>query len=154
MRVIVLALSAVLIAPASASALIQVDKGIAGARLNNTKHEVRAALGKPRKVVHGSNDFGDFTEFRYRGKIRVTFQSGNHVTGVSTEGIGDRTRRGVGVHSTEQKVRNKVSGITCETFFNNVRSCHTGDYSAGSRVTDFLIESGRVSRVTVAFVID
>src|SRR3954453_15453991 len=114
MRIVVLALSALLIAPASASALIQVDKGIAGARLNNTKHEVRTALGKPKKVVHGMNDFGAFTEFRYKGRIRVTFQSGNKVTGVSTEGLGDRTRKGVGVRSTEQKVQDKVAGITCE----------------------------------------
>src|SRR4051794_39983387 len=101
MRILMLVVAALLIAPASASAIVQVDKGIAGARLNNKKSEVKTALGKPKKVIHGSNDFGDFTEFRYKGKIRVTFQSGNKVTGVSTEGLGDRTRKGVGVGSSE-----------------------------------------------------
>jgi hypothetical protein len=100
------------------------------------------------------NDFGPFTEYRYRGKIRIVFQGGKRVTSVSTEGPGDRTRRGVGVGSTEQRVQNRVAGITCETFGGTFRSCHTGDYSAGSRVTDFQIDDGRVTRVVVGIVID
>ena len=155
MRVSVLALSALilLLAPASASAIIQVDRGMAGARIDNTKAEVRAALGKPRRVITGTNPFGEFTEYRYRGQIRVLFQGGKRVSSVSTTGPGDRTRRGVGVGSTEQRVQNRVAGVTCESF-GGFRSCHTGDFSAGSRVTDFQIEDGRVSRVVVGIVID
>src|SRR4051812_6942465 len=62
-----------LLLPATADAMIQIDKGIAGARLGNTKAQVRAALGAPAKVTTGTNDFGPFTEFRYRGGLRVTF---------------------------------------------------------------------------------
>jgi len=153
MRVTVLALSLLLLAPASASAIIQVDKGMAGARIDNTKAEVRAALGNPRRVMQGMNDFGEFTEYRYRGQIRVIFQGRKRVSSVSTTGLGDRTRRGVGVGSTEARVRSRVAGITCESF-GSFRTCHTGDFSAGSRVTDFQIEDGRVSRVVVGIVID
>ncbi len=140
--------------PAGASALIQVDRGIAGARLNNTQAEVRAALGKPGRVVNGRNDFGPFRVFRYRGGISVSFQGRRKVTAVTIKGLGDRTARGVGVGSTEQAVKKRVRGITCETFFGTTRSCHTGDFRAGTRVTDFRIKRGKVRRVTVGFVID
>ena len=138
--------------PPAAGALIQIDRGIAGARLGNTKSEVRTALGQPRRVRHGMNDFGAFTTYSYPGKIKVFFQSGNKVTSVSTTGRSDRTSRGAGVGSTEARV-DRIKGVKCETFF-GTRSCHTGTFAAGTRVTDFLIRNGRVRRVTVGFVID
>jgi hypothetical protein len=142
-----------LVAPSSASALIQIDRGIAGARLGNTKAQVRAALGQPRRVVNGRNDFGPFTEFRYAGGIVVTFQSGNTVTGVRTTGLGDRTARGVGVRSTERAVRRRVPGVSCLGSA-TLRICQTGAGRPGQRVTAFFVRNGRVVRVTVAFVID
>lgn len=157
MRSLSLALTVVVVGlalPSSASALIQIDRGIAGARLNNTPAEVPAALGKPGRVVRGRNDFGPFTVFRYRGAISVAFQGRRNVTSVTIKGLGDRTARGVGVGSTEQGVERRVRGITCETFFGTTRSCHTGNYRAGTRVTDFRIKGGKVTRVTVGFVID
>lgn len=147
-------LVAALAFPAGAGALIQIDRGIAGARLNNTQAEVRAALGKPGRIVNGRNDFGPFRVFRYKGGLSVTFQGKRNVTSVTTKGLGDRTIRGVGVGSTEQQVENRVRGITCETFPGGFRSCHTGDFGAGTRVTDFAIRNGKVRRVTVGFVID
>ena len=107
---------ATLLAPASAQAIIQLDRGIAGARLGNTKAEVKTALGQPNRVRNGMNDFGPFTVFVYAGGIRVFFQSGNTVTSVTTRGLGDRTRRGVGVRSTESAVEQRVPGVDCETF--------------------------------------
>jgi len=151
-RLIFTALLCILVLPATADAMIQVDQGIAGVRLDNTRAQVRAALGKPAKVMTGTNEFGKFTEYRYRGGIRVTFQGGRRVTGVSTSGLGDRTARGVGVRSREAAVRNKVAGITCESVGGRV--CHTGQFEAGERVTAFLIRNGRVTRVDVGFVID
>jgi hypothetical protein len=145
--------AAVLVFPAEAGALIQIDQGIAGARLNNTQKQVRAALGKPRRIINGINDFGPFTTFRYRGGITVNFQGRKRVSSVSTSGLGDRTARGVGVGSTEQAVKQKVPGVTCETIV-GTRSCHTNEFVAGRRVTDFLIRKGRVRRVNVGFVID
>ncbi len=150
---VVLALLAPLVAAAPASAIIQVDKGIAGARLDNTKAEVRAALGRPAAVRNGTNDFGPFTTYRYRGGIRVNFQGRTQVTSVSTGGRGDRTARGVGVGSRESTVRRRVRGVRCETVA-GIRSCHTHEFRAGQTVTDFLIKRGKVTRVTVGRVLD
>jgi hypothetical protein len=146
--------AAVLLAlPAQAGAFVQIDRGIAGARIGNTQAQVKTALGNPRLTKTGSNDFGDYTLFYYEGGLRVTFQGNTKVTSVTTSGLGDRTSKGVGVGSTENTVKTKVPGVTCESF-GSTRSCHTGDFSAGSRVTDFLIKSGKVTRVTVGIVID
>jgi hypothetical protein len=142
-----------LVIPASADAMIQIDRGIAGVRIGNSRAEVRAALGTPSRVRTGTNDFGTFTEYRFRGGIRVLFQGGTAVTSVSTTGLGDRTSRGVGVRSTERTVRRKVAGVTCETS-GGFRSCHTGSFLPGKRVTDFSIKHKRVTRVTVGVVID
>jgi hypothetical protein len=139
-----------LVAPVTASALIQVDRGIAGARLGNTKAQVRAALGQPRRVVTGNNIFGPFTVFRYAGGVRVTFQSGNRVTAAATTGLGDRTARGVGVGSTRRAVRRRVPGVRCEA----VGICQTGTGEPGDRITAFFISRGRVFRVSVGIVID
>jgi hypothetical protein len=146
-------LAAALAAPAAAPALIQVDRGISGVRLTNSQAEVRAALGKPRRVIRDRNIFGPTLTFVYRGGITVFFQGRRNVTAVFTTGRGDRTRRGVGVGSTEQAVRNRVPGVTCDSV-SGVRSCHTNEFLPGQRVTDFRIRNGRVNRVAVSFVID
>jgi hypothetical protein len=148
-----LALLAPLAVPAGASALIQVDKGIAGARLGNSRAEVRAALGTPASRHSGTNDFGPFLQFRYRGGITVLFQGRTEVTSVSTTGHGDRTARNVGVGSSQAAVRARVAGVRCETVA-GIRSCHTGRFRAGEIVTDFLIRGGKVTRVTVGRVFD
>jgi hypothetical protein len=142
-----------LLAPSSAGAIIQLDRGIAGARLGNTKAEVKTALGQPNRIRNGMNDFGPFTVFIYRGGIRVTFQSGNAVTAATTVGLGDRTRRGVGVRSTQAAVENRVPGVTCEAF-GQTTLCTRGELEPGEIVNTFFIRNGRVFRVTVGRVID
>jgi hypothetical protein len=143
--------SSLLLAP-PAGAVIQLDRAISGARINNTKGEVRAALGKPRKVIQRDSLFGPTTTYRYRGGLRVLFLN-NRVTLASTTGLGDRTNRGVGVGSTEEKVRNRVPGVTCETF-EGTRICSRGAEQPGERGTFFFIRQGRVTRVDVALLID
>src|SRR5829696_3067239 len=106
-------LAAALALPAAAPALIQVDRGISGVRLTNSQADVRAALGKPRRIIRDSNIFGPTLTFRYRGGITVFFQGRRNVTAVFTTGRGDRTVRGVGVGSSEQAVRNRVPGVRC-----------------------------------------
>jgi hypothetical protein len=147
-------LAATLLAPAPAGAVIQLDRGIAGARIGNTKAEVRAALGNPSRVRNGTNEFGPFTVFRYRGGgITVTFQGRTRVTAVTTTGLGDRTNRGVGVRSTEDAVEQRVPGVSCETF-SGTRICQRGEGLPGERITAFFLRNGRVTRVTVGRVID
>jgi hypothetical protein len=145
--------AAMLVAAPAAGAMVQVDRGIAGARLGNTQAQVRAALGKPAGVSRGSNDFGRFVVFRYAGGLRVTFQGRTNVTGVSTTGLGDRTSRGIGVGSTEAEVAAKVPGVRCEVVGGD-RLCHTGSFNAGQRMTVFLLDAGKVRRVDVAIVVD
>src|SRR3954447_22544481 len=135
-----------------AGAMIQVDRGIAGARIGATRAAVRAALGKPTKVTSGSNDFGGFVRYTYAGGLRVFFQGKTRVTSVFTSGRGDRTASGVGVGSSEAKA-DAVAGVKCETIA-GVRSCHTGSFTPGKRVTEFRIVSGKVASVTVGVVID
>ncbi|HEX5980440.1 MAG TPA: hypothetical protein VFY52_05055 [Thermoleophilaceae bacterium] len=151
--VLALTAGATLSTPASAGAVIQLDRGIAGARIGNTKAEVRTALGQPARVRNGTNDFGPFTVFVYNGGIRVSFQSGNAVTAVSTKGLGDRTARGVGVRSTRAAVEQRVPGVECDTFMGTT-ICQRGEGLPGERVTAFFIRGGRVVRVTVGIVID
>jgi hypothetical protein len=144
---------ALMLAPAEAGAIIQLDRGIAGARIGNSKAQVRTALGQPNRVRNGTNDFGPFTVFSYTGGIRVTFQSGNDVTAVSTKGLGDRTARGIGVRSTRTAVEQRVPGVDCSTFMGTT-ICQRGEGLPGERVTAFFIRNGRVVRVTVGIVID
>src|SRR5688572_8627237 len=149
---LLLTAAAVLLLVPSAEAMIQLDRGIAGARLGNSKAEVRAALGKPRRVVKRDTDFGQTTTFLYRGGLRVNFLGGE-VTLAGTTGRGDRTRRGIGVGSTEQAVKAKVPGVACATF-EGTRLCRRGAEQPGERGTIFFLENGRVTRVDVAVLID
>jgi len=151
--VAILTVLASLLVPASASAIIQLERGIAGARLNNTKAQVKTALGQPKQVRNGTNEFGNFTEFIYVGRIRVFFQSGNRVTSVETRGLSDRTARGVGVGSTLAAVQNRVQGVNCEPIPGG-RLCQRGLAEPGQRISAFFVRNGKVNRVVVGFVID
>ncbi|TML60224.1 MAG: hypothetical protein E6G22_11435 [Actinobacteria bacterium] len=146
------ALAAFLVCVATASAAIVPQRGIAGVRLEMTRAQVRAVLGMPATVVHGSNDFGSFTAYRYRG-LRVTFQGNRTVTAIFTTRAGERTAAGVGVGSTEGQVRAKVTGVRCRTE-SGFRHCFVGRFLPGKRVTDFRIKRGHVTSVQVAFVLD
>src|SRR5215213_7611048 len=82
-------------------------------------------------VIQRVGEFGPTTEYRYRGGIRVLFLDGR-VTLAGTTGLGDRTNRGVGVGSSEQKVKNRVPGVACETF-ESTRICSRGAEQPGER---------------------
>jgi len=136
-----------------AMALIQVDRGIGGARLGASPAQVRTALGKPTKTTTGRNDFGPWLRLTFAGGIGVFFQGRKEVTSVQTTGLGDRTAKGVGIGSTQDDVVKNVPRVKCETVETSL-TCHTRDLLPGQRVTDFRIENGKVVRVTVAIVID
>ena len=143
-----------LVAPVGAGAVIQIDQGIGGVRIGNSGAEVRAALGRPDHVRRGRNAFGRFARYEYTAeRMRVTFQGGRRVSLVSTAGVGDRAMSGVGVGSTEREVGAGIPGVKCETIA-GARSCHTNEFRAGQRVTDFIIRGGKVARVNVGIVID
>jgi hypothetical protein len=149
--------AAALLVPSQAAAIIQLERGISGVRLGDTKAEVREDLGKPRRIFNRSGELGRFTQFRYRGRITVTFFAGNTVTSVATAGPGDRTARGVGVGSTRRQVRNRVPDVRCLNVPGPgpaLAFCDRGQRRAGGPITAFHIRNGRVFLVTVGFVID
>ena len=150
MRVRAIAAAAVasLVVAAPAAAVLVPQQGMAGIRLGMTQAKVRAKLGKPAAVKHGSNDFGTYTELRYPG-LRVTFQGNATVTAIRTGGRRERTPRGIGVGSTVAAVRARVAGVRCEP-----GHCRVGKLLPGRRVTDFFIRNGRVSSIVVGFVLD
>src|SRR6201991_3573539 len=139
------------LAPA-AEAVIQIDRGISGARIGNTRAQVKTALGTPKSTSSGMNDFGPFVRYTYDGGLQVYFQGKTKVTSVVMTGQGDKTPTGVGVGSTQAQA-DAVPGVKCETIAGST-SCHTGTCTAGKRITDFIISGGKVTRVTVGIVVD
>jgi hypothetical protein len=113
---------------------------------------VHAKLGKPVRVVHGKNDFGPYTELRYRGYV-VEFQGNSGATAVVTTFARERTPAGIGVGSTWSQVRAQIPHVRCEGTA-TLGDCHVGQLLPGKRVTDFFFKLGKVDRVTVGIVID
>ena len=97
----------------TASALIVPQRSIAGIELDMTRPEVRAKKGDPRRVEHGTNDFGPYTTFRY-GRLWVVFQGNAGATAVSTRRTGQRTAEGIGVGSSEAELR-ATYPVRCRT---------------------------------------
>jgi len=151
--VLAVALALALALPAAGGATIVPQQGMAGIRLGLTQARVKSVLGEPLRVVHGSNDFGPYTVFRYPYRVRVSFQGDERVTSIRTTGTHERTKRGIGVGSTEADVQANVAGVRCETI-GTFRECYVGSYEPGARVTAFDVEAGLVASVTVGFVID
>jgi hypothetical protein len=138
----------------SAAAKLVPQTGMAGVALGQSRLHVRAVLGPPSRVIHGTNEFGAYTEFRYGARaLRLVFQANAGLTSISTSARRERTRTGVGVGSTEAQVKAGVPGVRCEGS-GTARHCYLGRFLAGRRVTDFRLGSGRVTRVVVGFVID
>ena len=143
----------------TAAALIVPQRSIAGVELNMTRPEVKARKGQPDRIVHGTNDFGAFTEFTYRndaGKLKVTFQGNAGATAVFTNRPTQHTAERIHVGSTETQLRDAYPGLRCRTELSNFRHCFTGRFRPGRRVTDYRIglSTSRVKSVLVGFVID
>jgi hypothetical protein len=143
----------------AASALIVPQRSIAGIELNMTRAEVKDKKGDPDRIIHGTNDFGPYTQFIYRnaaGKLIATFQSGPNATAVRTNRETQKTAEGVHVGSPESALHDAYPRLHCRTESSDFRHCWTGRMRPGHRVTDYWISmaSGNVTLITVAFVID
>ena len=143
----------------AASALIVPQHSIAGIELNMTRPEVRDKKGEPDRVIHGTNDFGKYTQFIYKnsqGKLIASFQGNAGATAVRTNRKTQKTAEGVHVGSPESALHDAYPNLHCRTESSDFRHCWTGRMRPGHRVTDYWIgiASGNVKLITVAFVID
>ena len=132
----------------AARATIVPQRSIAGVSLGMTQAKVRAKLGTPVKVNKGRNDFGPYTELVY-ARVKVSFQGRANVTAVETRSPKERTAGGARVGLTKAQLRARLPALKCET-----GHCFLGAFLPGRRVTDFTLRNGRVTRVTVGFVLD
>jgi hypothetical protein len=148
---LLLIVAAATVVPAAAAVIVP-QHSIAGVRLGMTEKKVRALLGKPLAVKVSQNDFGTFRQLVY-AQVSVGFQSGPKVTGMTTTSPKERTAAGVGVGSTVAQLRAALRGETCRKEF-GVFHCWLGAFDPGKVVTDFFVRGGRVSRVTLGYVID
>jgi hypothetical protein len=136
-----------------AAATIVPQHSIAGVKLGMTEKRVRALKGKPLAVRKSRNDFGTFRELVY-ARVRVGFQSGSKVTAVSTTSPKERTARGLGIGSSVEQIKAALKGVRCKKEF-GIDHCWLGaDWKPGAVVTDLMLKHGRVSRVTIGYVID
>lgn len=154
-RTVLLAVACVAVALAaagSAPAAIVPQQGIGGVRLGMSKQAVRATLGGPTKVRRGSSEIGTYTTFVYAA-LEVTFFAGAKATSIATRSAAERTAGGVGVGSSAADVVARVAGAKCVRD-GTYRHCYVGTWLPGKRVSDFTIRNGRVSRITIGYVID
>ena len=101
-----------------ASALIVPQHSIAGVELNMTRPEVKDKKGDPDRIVHGTNDFGPYTQFTYKkavGKLMVTFQGNAGATAVWTNRETQKTAEGVHVGSPESALHDAYPRLHCRT---------------------------------------
>jgi hypothetical protein len=150
---------AALVWAGTASALIVPQTSIAGIALQMTRPEVKAKKGQPDRIIHGTNDFGAYTQFIYKnlqGKLIATFQGNAGATAVRTNRKTQKTAEGVHVGSPESALHAAYPNLRCRTESPDFRHCWTGRMRPGHRVTDYWIDvpSGNVELITVAFVID
>ena len=143
----------------AASALIVPQRSIAGIELNMTRPEVKDKKGQPDRIIHGTNDFGPYTQFIYKneaGKLVASFQGNAGATAVRTNRKTQKTAEGVHVGSPESALHDAYPRLHCRTETSDFRHCWTGRMRPGRRVTDYWIgiDSGNVTKITVAFVID
>jgi len=143
---------ALLVFSASAEAVIVPQHSIAGVRLGMTEVQVRAKLGVPIRVRHGSNLFGSWRQLVY-GRVDVSFQSGKKATSLTTKSKLERTPSGVGVGSTLTQLRAGLKGEICKKEF-GVHHCWIGSWEPGRVISDFRLVRGRVSVVGIGYVFD
>ena len=141
-----------LVLPASAGAAIIPQRGIAGANLDMTQAQVRAKLGKPSKVAHPKSPiFGRYTTWFYGATSVDMFSTQDRkVFNISTTSKTQKTSTGVGIGSKAAAVKKGVKHSNCDS-----KHCWVGNFQGGSKVTDFQLSSaGRVTRVTIGYVLD
>ena len=152
-RSVLIAAFAVAAAAGPAWGAIVPNRSIAGVALGMSQAKVRGLLGPPQRIIRRPSEITvTDTEFRYP-RLIVVFADGGGASFVQTTRTRERTRRGIGVGSTEAAVVGGVGDVACATEAGR-RSCHTRDFLPGVALTRFDIRSGVVWRVSVGIVVD
>jgi hypothetical protein len=137
----------------AAGALIVPKHSIAGASLLDTRAEIKAQLGQPLRIIHGTNEFGSFTRFHYH-RLNVLFLSSSGAISIDTTRRRERTDRGIGVTSTIGELKDAYPSVDCQRVGFHSRLCVLGTQHVGRRVTVFRIHDGIITRIEVEFVVD
>lgn len=118
----------------TAEARVVLDRGMAGARVGMTDAAARKALGTPTSTRRVKNRNGARELRRYYKLSRVKTVARRAGSGpyrveqIVTRGKQQRTRKGVGVGSTERTLRREHPGISCTTYQSTngrARDCFT-----------------------------
>jgi hypothetical protein len=150
--VVLLATAVGILAAVSSPARIEPGRGIAGVKLDMSAKSVREALGPPGSRYERDTPWGRAFVYRYpRLRLRVTFAAANNrVVRITTRSASEKTRRGLGVGSSEKRVRRVLRRERCDR---PVRPsyCFTGGSSSAHTV--YYFGRRRVSAVTVVLTI-
>ena len=72
---------------------------------------------------------------------------------METRSANERTSVGIGVGSTRAQVKARVPAVRCLKEF-GYDHCYVGAWKPGRVITDFALAGGKVTRVTIGYVID
>lgn len=145
-------------AASTAEARIELDRGMAGARVGTTDAAARKALGSPTSTRRVTNRNGARELRRYFKASRVKTVARRAGSGpyrveqIVTRGKQQRTRKGVGVGSGERTLRRKHSGISCTTYQSTngrARDCFTRGRNAAQTAFSISLKTRKVTSVRI-----
>jgi hypothetical protein len=155
MRKLILAgvVASLLVAAPVASANIVVGKSIAGVSLGMTEQQVITTLGPAKKTTNSTDEITGqpVTELAYNTAV-VDISNGSVIL-IATRSKKEKTANGVGVGTTEKKLKQKIKGVKCAG--KKVRICVKGSGKSGTVVTAFSIsKSKKVTFIVIGLVLD
>lgn len=112
-----------------------------------TESQVRAKLGRPNRKSGSGRSV--FRTLYYARREMLVYLARGKVDAVATTSRRQRTRAGVGVGSTESRLRRTQRNLRCGRVGRR-RECQLGRPGRARVITTFTIRRGRVSQVAIA----
>ncbi len=136
--------AALLAAAAPADGAFRINRSMEGVALGMTDEQVRAKLGRPDGRTLGP----DFVTWRYRRPaLEVTLKP--DVITLFTRSRQIRGAHGIGVGTTERRLRQVVKRVRCRNFAGQ-RLCVVGTFATGRKSTVFAMRGRRVTDITIS----
>lgn len=135
---------------APAPIVVKPQVSIAGVRLGDSEEAVEGRIGPPVRIGPDTQAGPVVYEQWFYPGLKVGLVGTPDrlsVLNIETRARTAKTPRGVGVGSSETKVRRAYPPLRCSTY-RKVRTCALGE--PGSRQTGFTIRRGRVSAIWIA----